>query len=209
MLRRKYLLVRILIYLGSGWIFCTKCNFLLPLRQLIFRQKQPGHWAEVVCHFHLSFNAPTDTYFSFSHFSFLIFLHKAIPVSKSSIICKFLIYKTFIGFVKASKTNFSKRGCCFDNPFVWWATQKFIFSNISNVKSSKDYKTLKFRNCLKTGQLNRLNNHLIYKAFIETVQASSIELERTGKDLEMSQKSKICKMKFAHTEYMLTKMEFR
>ena len=22
----------------SGWIFCTKCNFLLPLRQHIFRQ---------------------------------------------------------------------------------------------------------------------------------------------------------------------------
>ena len=108
MLRRKYLLVRILIYLGSGWIFCTKCNFLLPLRQLIFRQKQPGHWAEVVCHFHLPFNAPTDTYFSFSHFSFLIFLHKAIPVSKSSIICKFLIYKTFIVFVKASWTKDSK-----------------------------------------------------------------------------------------------------
>ena len=107
-IRRKYLLVRILIYLGSGWIFCTKCNFLLPLRQLIFRQKQPGHWAEVVCHFHLSFNAPTDTYFSFSHFSFLIFLHKAIPVSKSSIICKFLIYKTFIVFVKASWTKDSK-----------------------------------------------------------------------------------------------------
>ncbi len=29
---------------GTEWIFCTKCNFLLPLRQLIFRQKQPGHW---------------------------------------------------------------------------------------------------------------------------------------------------------------------
>ena len=96
------------ITFGSGWIFCTKCNFLLPLRQLIFRQKQPGHWVEVVCHFHLSFNAPTDTYFSFSHFSFLIFLHKAIPVSKSSIICKFLIYKTFIVFVKASRTKDSK-----------------------------------------------------------------------------------------------------
>ena len=67
-----------------------------------------------------------------------------------------------------------KRGCCFDNPFVWWATQKFIFSNFSNVKSSKDCKTLKFRKCLKTGQLNRLYNHLIYKAFSKTRKASSI-----------------------------------
>ena len=41
-------------------------------------------------------------------FSFLIFLHKAIPVSKSSIICKFLIYKTFIVFVKASWSKDSK-----------------------------------------------------------------------------------------------------
>ncbi len=28
-------------------------NFLQVLDLLIFRQKQPGHWAEVVCHFHL------------------------------------------------------------------------------------------------------------------------------------------------------------
>ena len=39
--------------LGLMFIFCTKCNFLLPLRQHIFLQKQPGHWAEVVCHFQL------------------------------------------------------------------------------------------------------------------------------------------------------------
>ena len=38
---------------GSGWIFRTKCDFLQVLDLLIFRQKQPGHWAEVVCHFHL------------------------------------------------------------------------------------------------------------------------------------------------------------
>ena len=40
--------------IGTNYIFCVS-NFLLPLRQLIFRQKQPGHWAEVVCHFHLAF----------------------------------------------------------------------------------------------------------------------------------------------------------
>jgi hypothetical protein len=34
-------------------IFCTKCNFLQVLDLHIFLQKQPGHWAEVVCHFHL------------------------------------------------------------------------------------------------------------------------------------------------------------
>ena len=36
----------------TGWIFCDS-NFLQVLNLLIFRQKQPGHWAEVVCHFHL------------------------------------------------------------------------------------------------------------------------------------------------------------
>ena len=36
---------------ASEWIFCTKCNFLQVLDLHIFRQKQPGHWAEVVCHF--------------------------------------------------------------------------------------------------------------------------------------------------------------
>ncbi len=36
----------------AGWIFCTKCDFLQVLDLHIFRQKQPGHWAEVVCHFH-------------------------------------------------------------------------------------------------------------------------------------------------------------
>ena len=40
---------------GSGWIFRTKCDFLQVLDLLIFRQQQPGHWAEVVCHFHLPF----------------------------------------------------------------------------------------------------------------------------------------------------------
>ena len=41
------------ITFGAGWIFRTKCDFLQVLDLLIFRQKQPGHWAEVVCHFHL------------------------------------------------------------------------------------------------------------------------------------------------------------
>ena len=39
----------------AEWIFRTKCDFLQVLDLLIFRQKQPGHWAEVVCHFHLTF----------------------------------------------------------------------------------------------------------------------------------------------------------
>ena len=34
------------------FIFRTKCDFLQVLDLLIFLQKQPGHWAEVVCHFH-------------------------------------------------------------------------------------------------------------------------------------------------------------
>ncbi len=37
----------------AEWIFRTECDFLQVLDLLIFRQKQPGHWAEVVCHFHL------------------------------------------------------------------------------------------------------------------------------------------------------------
>ena len=41
--------------LGPDGIFCTKCNFLQVLDLHIFLQKQPGHWAEVVCNFHLSF----------------------------------------------------------------------------------------------------------------------------------------------------------
>jgi hypothetical protein len=39
----------------AEWIFRTKCDFLQVLDLLIFLQKQPGHWAEVVCHFHLTF----------------------------------------------------------------------------------------------------------------------------------------------------------
>ena len=43
-------------YVGGRRIFRTKCDFLQVLDLLIFRQKQPGHWAEVVCHFCLTFN---------------------------------------------------------------------------------------------------------------------------------------------------------
>ena len=45
------------ITLGPGWIFCTKCDFLQVLDLHIFRQKRPGHWAEVFCHFHLPFKS--------------------------------------------------------------------------------------------------------------------------------------------------------
>ena len=48
---RKSWLVGILLYFGAGWIFRTKCDFLQVLDLLIFLQKQPGHWAEVVCIF--------------------------------------------------------------------------------------------------------------------------------------------------------------
>ena len=48
---RKSWLVGIIIYFGAGWIFRTKCDFLQVLDLLIFLQKQPGHWAEVVCIF--------------------------------------------------------------------------------------------------------------------------------------------------------------
>ena len=44
-------------YLGAGWIFRTKCDFLQVLDLHIFRQKRPGHWAEVFCHFHLPFKS--------------------------------------------------------------------------------------------------------------------------------------------------------
>ncbi len=39
----------------SGWIFCTKCNFLQVLDLLIFRQKQPGHWGRGCLPFSPSF----------------------------------------------------------------------------------------------------------------------------------------------------------
>ena len=37
-LRRKFASTKSLYVWVSEWIFCTKCNFLLPLRQHIFRQ---------------------------------------------------------------------------------------------------------------------------------------------------------------------------
>ena len=42
--------------LGSGWILRTECDFLQVLDLLIFRQKWPGYWAEVICHFCLPLN---------------------------------------------------------------------------------------------------------------------------------------------------------
>ena len=41
----------IIKYLGPDGFFAHLRNFLQVLNLLIFRQKQPGHWAEVVCHF--------------------------------------------------------------------------------------------------------------------------------------------------------------
>ena len=38
--------------LGTSIIFCVS-NFLLPLRQHIFRQQRQGIWTAVSCHFHL------------------------------------------------------------------------------------------------------------------------------------------------------------
>ena len=53
---RKIKLVRNLIYLGPDGFSAHLRNFLQVLDLHIFRQKQPGHWAEVVCHFHLLFH---------------------------------------------------------------------------------------------------------------------------------------------------------
>ena len=35
--------------------FMHKVQFYVAIEATIFRQKQPGYWAEVVCHFHLPF----------------------------------------------------------------------------------------------------------------------------------------------------------
>ena len=50
---QKNRLGRIINYLGPEVFFAHLRNFLQVLDLHIFRQKQPGHWAEVVCHFHL------------------------------------------------------------------------------------------------------------------------------------------------------------
>ena len=52
---QKIFIRRYQIIIVAGWIFRTKCDFLQVLDLHIFRQKQSGHWAEVVCHFHLAF----------------------------------------------------------------------------------------------------------------------------------------------------------
>ena len=35
--------------------FMHEVQFYVAIEATIFRQKQPGYWAEVVCHFHLPF----------------------------------------------------------------------------------------------------------------------------------------------------------
>ena len=50
---QKIRLNHIIKYLGPEDFFAHLRNFLQVLDLLIFLQQQPGHWAEVVCHFHL------------------------------------------------------------------------------------------------------------------------------------------------------------
>ena len=45
------------ITFGSGWIFCTKCDFMQDYSIFIrFLEdfERSDRWAEVVCHFHLA-----------------------------------------------------------------------------------------------------------------------------------------------------------
>ena len=62
---QKILLDRIIKYLGPEVFFAHLRNFLQVLDLLIFRQKQPGHWAEVVCHFHLLVSRRKDREYIF------------------------------------------------------------------------------------------------------------------------------------------------
>ena len=50
---QKIRLDRIIKYMGPEGFFAHLRNFLQVLDLLIFLQKQPGHWAEVVCIFTL------------------------------------------------------------------------------------------------------------------------------------------------------------
>ena len=50
---QKIRLDRIIKYMGPNGFFAHLRNFLQVLDLLIFLQKQPGHWAEVVCIFTL------------------------------------------------------------------------------------------------------------------------------------------------------------
>ena len=52
---QKIRLDRIIKYLRPDGFFAHLRNLLQVLDLHIFLQKQPGHWAEVVCNFHLSF----------------------------------------------------------------------------------------------------------------------------------------------------------
>ena len=68
----------------TGWIFCDS-NFVQVLDLLIFRQIQPGYWAEVVCHFHLASSLITF-YFSENGFETWASIHfiysaKAVPMN--------------------------------------------------------------------------------------------------------------------------------
>jgi hypothetical protein len=84
-------------------------------------------------------------------------------LSRNATSQKFLLFLLFIiSFINSTKF-LARRGP--KNQFF----QIFQTSN-----HQKDYKPLKFRNCPKTGQLNCLHNHLIYKAFPKTRKASSI-----------------------------------
>ena len=59
-------------------------------------------------------------------------------------------------------------------PLFGGLPKNLFFQIFQTSNHQKDCKTLKFRKCPKTGQLNQLNNHLIYKACPKTGQASSI-----------------------------------
>ena len=50
---QKILLVDVMTRLRPNLFSARSAIFCDLLKVTIFRQKQPGHWAEVVCHFHL------------------------------------------------------------------------------------------------------------------------------------------------------------
>ena len=105
-------------------------------------------------------------------------------------VLKSLNNKAYAEMAQASCLWFFKRICCPDcrlgkeewdcksliprDCSVLERASFFNFSNFQTSNHQKDYKSLEFRNCLKTGQLNCLHNHLIYKACPKTRQASPI-----------------------------------
>jgi hypothetical protein len=76
--------------------------------------------------------------------------------------------------MKASGTKNSKGLVVLTTPSFGGLPKNLFFQIFQMSNRQKDCKTLKFRKCPKTGQLNRLYNHLIYKAFSKTGKASSI-----------------------------------